>query len=162
MFGDERLPARFWSKVSPSPDGCWRWTARIRPDGYGEMSVASGSRLAHRIAYVALMGTPETDTLDHLCRNRWCVNPAHLEPVTRRENVLRGVALPAVRARQTHCKYGHPLSGDNLHLQPRGNSVQRYCITCRRRNRMKAYARNRDAEKLKMKDYYQSNKEKWE
>lgn len=130
-LGDERLPARFWSKVTPNPDGCWEWVAYIRPDGYGELHVTSGSRLAHRVAYSALIGDPPTDTLDHRCRNRSCVNPGHLEPVTRGENVLRGIGLAAKRARQTHCKNGHALSGGNLATYKRGKSVQRVCRSCR-------------------------------
>jgi hypothetical protein len=69
-------------------------------------------------------------TLDHLCRNKACVNPAHLEPVTNRENVLRGVGLSAENARKTHCKRGHPLSGDNVVVSKGGR--KRRCVACER------------------------------
>lgn len=129
-FGDPRLTELFWSKVTEAPDGCWNWTAYRDPHGYGRFRNLGRAMLAHRVAYHAsTLDYP--NTLDHLCRNRACVNPEHMEPVTRGENVLRGEGLPARRARQTHCKSGHPLSGENLATYKRGESVQRVCRACR-------------------------------
>ena len=85
---------RFWAKVF-AEDGaaCWRWLAAVNTSGYGHFRTsAHRTRLAHRMAYEMCVGPiPEGLTLDHLCRNRLCVNPAHLEPVTVRENLRRGL-----------------------------------------------------------------------
>lgn len=113
----------FWSKVDRrGADECWPWLAYRTAEGYGRFNVdRRRPENAHRIAYRLLVGPiPQGLTLDHLCRNRGCVNPAHLEPVSRGENVLRGISTAAQRARQTHCLRGHPLFGPNLHIDSRG------------------------------------------
>lgn len=122
------LADRFWLKVDITP-GCWLWKASRYSTGYGCLMNKGGSWLAHRISYELNVGPiPEGLELDHLCRVRGCVNPAHLEPVTHRENGLRGVGQGALNARKTDCKRGHPLSGDNLYMQ----NGTRQCVTCRR------------------------------
>ena len=90
--GRTLLDDRFWSKVDKLGDrwACWLWTGATM-EGYGQFSYAGQSQLAHRLAYTELVGPiPGGMTLDHLCRTRACVNPLHLEPVTNRENILRG------------------------------------------------------------------------
>jgi len=84
---------RFWARVDKAaPGGCWIWTGAVEGKGYGAPSINGVKRPAHRLAYEDLVGpVPEGLHLDHLCRVRRCVNPAHLEPVTSRENTLRGV-----------------------------------------------------------------------
>lgn len=86
---------RFWAKVAIPADvmtGCWLWGAMKDPRGYGRFNLDKGPRLAHRIAYTLVKGAiPGGLGLDHLCRAHGCVNPAHLEPVTQRENVRRGL-----------------------------------------------------------------------
>lgn len=112
---------RFTVKALPLDDGCWLWCGYVMPNGYGQFRT-NDSSLAHRFAYTAHVGpVPDGLDLDHLCRNRWCVNPAHLEPVSRSENLRRGVR----KLQQQTCKNGHPLSGDNL--KPAG---QRQCRAC--------------------------------
>ncbi len=101
----------FWEKVDRSggPDSCWPFLGYLNPKSYGRYRELGGrTTQAHRYAYEALVGPiPEGLTLDHLCRTRACVNPAHLDPVTNRENVLRGVGLSAQNARKDRCRNGH-------------------------------------------------------
>lgn len=95
--------------------GCWEWVGTTNLDGYGRMYVAGRLKQAHREMYERVNGPITTGlTLDHLCRNRVCINPDHLEAVPHRVNVLRGNGWAGKHARQTHCSQGHPLSGDNL------------------------------------------------
>ena len=110
--------------------GCWVWTAYRDRDGYGVVSDTSNrGRRAHRAVYELHVGPiPEGLQLDHLCRNTGCVNPAHLEPVTCRVNLLRGDTVNARNAQKTHCKRGHEFTPENTGRQPRG----RYCRTCSR------------------------------
>lgn len=107
--------------------------------------MAGGRRravLAHRLAYEILVGpVPAGLTLDHLCRNRACMNPAHLEPVTMRANVLRGEAPAARQARRTHCRHGHPLIPEpHAH-----RSGRRYCPICYKAYFKKRYRAERRA-----------------
>jgi hypothetical protein len=127
---------RFWAKVAfGAAGGCWLWTGS-KSTGYGLFAVGSTldeSRRkvrAHRWSYEALKGAiPAGLDLDHLCRVRACVNPDHLEPVTRGENARRGDA-GAHLAAKTHCPQGHPYSGDNLYIRPSDGA--RECRTCKR------------------------------
>ena len=117
----------FFTSVVKTSD-CWLWTGmRSVGGGYGRFVWKRKSFLAHRVSYLLHHGAvPRRLTLDHLCRNRLCVNPAHLEPVTIGENVLRGIGIPAMNARKTHCKNGHPFSGANLRIAGK----RRVCRTC--------------------------------
>ncbi len=86
---------------------------------------------AHRWAYEQARGAiPDGMHLDHLCRNTLCVNPDHLQAVTARENLRRGVGFAGTNARKTRCPAGHPYSGDNVYIRPASGS--RVCVTCRR------------------------------
>lgn len=128
------LPDRFSSKVHRHASGCWLWTACLTSNGYGRFSWEGKVRLAHRVSYTLLVGpVPEGLELDHLCRVRHCVNPEHLEPVTRRENIHRGFGITAVHARKTHCPQGHEYTEDNLLVSAldRGNRVCKACLASR-------------------------------
>lgn len=122
---------------------CWVYPGSInRQTGYGKAWFRERQATfdAHRAAYIMLRGeVPKGLTLDHLCRNRSCCNPWHLEAVTIRVNLLRGDGPSANQARQTHCKRGHPLSGDNLFLV---KGRKRGCVICRRWH-MREYYRRR-------------------
>jgi hypothetical protein len=130
---------RFWSKVHKT-DSCWNWTgARGHQRGvpaYGQLKLNGRPVKAHRISYVLAGGTlVDGMHIDHLCRNTGCVNPAHLEQVTPRENVRRGINPAADNARKAHCKHGHRYTDDNTLLKHRADGRQeRVCLTCRPKN----------------------------
>lgn len=132
-LGPMTFRERFDARIEKTAT-CWLWTGSHSRGGYGQVQIGRRSKnghpspaLAHRVAYELFVGPiPEGLTIDHLCRVRHCVNPAHLEPVTRGENTLRGNGACAVNARKTHCKRGHLLDGDNVRLRPTG----RECRAC--------------------------------
>lgn len=123
-----------------TPEVCWVWSGAPNTSGYGMLRIdRKTSQLAHRVGYELLVGPiPEGLQLDHLCRNRLCVNPAHLEPVDSRTNTLRGETLAARQAAQTHCVHGHPFSGENLTVTRFG---KRRCNTCNRERAREQRAR---------------------
>ncbi len=88
----DKWDSRFLAKVEFSADGCWDWCGWVAPNGYGQVRLMKKLYYAHRLSYLAFVGEiPAGLDLDHLCRNRRCVNPYHLEPVTRKENLDRGL-----------------------------------------------------------------------
>ncbi|MDX3315184.1 HNH endonuclease signature motif containing protein [Streptomyces sp. ME08-AFT2] len=127
--------ARFWVKVAaPDSNGCWLWTGKVNRYGYGDFGLRKRLVKAHRFAYTVTRGPiPDGLVLDHLCRVRHCVNPAHLEAVTQRENTLRGDAPSARRARLTHCPQGHPYSKANTYVTSRNERKCRACHRIRQR-----------------------------
>ena len=123
---------RFWQYVSKS-EGCWHWKGTTSK-GYGLFATgAAGRRVtvqAHRFAYEDTVGPiPDGLQLDHLCRVRHCVRPAHMDPVDNRTNSLRGFSVSALNARKTHCINGHEFTLENTYQKPDGG---RQCKTCRR------------------------------
>lgn len=125
----EMKPGPEWKRVTISEGGCWLWRG-VTTGGYGYMDIRGQRFLAHRVAYTLFVGAiPKGKQLDHLCRVRHCINPAHLEVVTSRENVLRGEGISAQNARKTHCKNGHPFSAENTRNRPDG---RRRCRECER------------------------------
>jgi hypothetical protein len=149
-----RLPLsdRFWRYVQQG-DGCWIWAGSKDSKGYGQIS--SGGRqgrrvLAHRLSYTIAKGQiPEGLDLDHLCRNPACVNPDHLEPVTRGENTRRGnaaAATRAARAAKPNCKHGHAWTPTNTYTDPHGH---RRCRTCERANDQRQKAKLKEARRVR-------------
>ena len=126
---------RFWARIQPdAATGCWVWGGS-KSGGYGRFMVEGIMLGVHRWSYERFVGSiPAGLDIDHLCRNRGCVNPAHLEPVTRRENLMRAETLAARCASQTHCVNGHPFSPENTFLQRDGPRLKRRCRECSRIN----------------------------
>lgn len=118
---------RFWSKIDKQQDGCWEWPGARIKGGYGQ--TWNGKRVipAHRFAYESVNGLiEEGKVLDHRCRNRACVRPDHLEPVTHKTNILRGEGIAAKNAMKTHCVHGHLFDDRNTRYHKMG----RTCRTC--------------------------------
>lgn len=149
----DELPDRVRSKIQVDEAGCWVWTASMYNGGYGRIRFEKKDYVAHRLVYELLVSQiPAGLQLDHLCRVRTCVNPAHLEPVTCRENLMRGETHAAANAAKTHCVHGHALEGDNLVMR-RGYRTCRRCArdatdawTGANRDRVNAGKRRRAAE----------------
>lgn len=126
---------RLLNRVDVDPKtGCWIWTGSTTPGGYGQIGMGSmtdGSRrlmAAHRVAYEIFIGQiPEDYQLDHLCRNRACIFPNHLQPVTQQENIRRGDG-GAFWAAKTQCPHGHPYDAANTAIY----QGRRFCLTCRK------------------------------
>lgn len=116
--------------------GCWIWTARTNETGYARAWFNKKAFYAHRLFYELLRGPIYSETLDHVCRVRCCINPWHLEQVSNKENVLRGTGITAQNAKKDRCLRGHIFSGDNLHLYKNGH---RQCRVCRRMRELRSF-----------------------
>ena len=117
----------------------------ISTTGYGRFTIKRKSFQAHIISYEMKNGLMKNGLeLDHLCRNRWCVNPDHLEAVTHRENCLRGTGMTAINAKKTHCKNGHEFSKENTRIIiNRYGNKQRNCRICCRKIKNESAKRKR-------------------
>jgi hypothetical protein len=115
--------------IIPEPNsGCWLWLGTRSSNSYGMFWLNGRYEMAHRVVYEEFRAKISDGlTLDHLCRNTFCVNPNHLEPVTYRTNTLRGISLVAQNAKKTICKRGHHLSGNNLYLRSNGGRACKKC-----------------------------------
>lgn len=126
----ERILSRITHEDRGFATPCWTSNRSQNGDGYTKLTFDKKLRATHRFAYEVFVGPiPEGAVIDHLCRNRACCNPDHLEPVSPRENVLRGETIVAANARKTHCGRGHPLISGNL-VPSNLRQGSRTCQTC--------------------------------
>lgn len=136
---------RFAAMTEVSPTGCIEWTGSLYRNGYGQFYPGPNHTpqklLAHRFAYEWFVGAiPDGLDIDHLCRNRKCVNPDHLEPVTRGENVRRAFALT------THCPAGHGYDEANTYVRP--GTAHRKCRACMRKRDLERADRKNAARRI--------------
>lgn len=137
-----RLPLieRLMTYTAIDENDCWVWQGSRSSLGYGRIGVEGRMKRAHRVSYELHVGPiPEGLSIDHLCRNRACINPAHLEPVTHAENVRRGVSPSALNATKTHCKRGHEFTPENTITISGGYRSCRICMRQHQRNFARKY-----------------------
>ncbi len=134
----ERLPQRMQMLITSNlvGTGCWLWNGGLNEDGYGTTTLNSRTMGAHRAVTLILTGSVGPE-LDHLCRTRNCVNPSHMESVTHRVNVLRGLGIAAKYAQRTHCKHGHEFTPENTYRK--GHA--RICVLCKKEKNEKSYVK---------------------
>lgn len=140
MFEAARVAHKIAQRISITNEGCWEWLGKKDRHGYGHIYFDGKHRLAHRVVYSSFVkDIPAGLQVDHLCRNRCCINPDHMELVTGAENTARGVSFSAINSAKTHCIHGHELAADNVYMIGRG----RACRKCRNLSSIKYHAKKR-------------------
>ncbi len=140
----------FWTKATPgtrtwNDEPCLEWQLHRDKDGYGKVHLDGKMHRAHRVAYEMAVGPiPPKYEIDHLCRNPCCINPRHLEAVTKRVNVLRGLSFCAVNAALTHCKNGHEFTPENTRIHVYPKETRRMCRACDRDRQRQYTLRQRE------------------
>lgn len=130
MFLTESEKRRFYKRIVIQED-CHVWTGTICNGGYGVMNIRGRMIRVHRIAFFLEHGKISESSamcIDHLCRNRLCVNPKHLEQVTKGTNVLRGIGIAAMNTRKTYCSNGHEYTKDNTYINKYGHRSCKICM----------------------------------
>lgn len=127
------LQERFDAKYIPEPNsGCWLWIGSVNTNGYGQIQFGKKLGRAHRVSlYLDGRDIPDGLVVDHLCGNRQCVNPSHLEAVTQQENTVRGMRAHP-RKKPSHCGFGHEMVAENTYVRP--DTGVWVCIECRRKH----------------------------
>lgn len=134
-YTTDQWTAAYWQRVRFGLT-CWNWTGADNGHGYGVFSIHARQQYAHRIAYELHVGPiPAGTEIDHLCRNRRCVNPDHLEAVSHAVNMHRGDTIAAKNAAKTHCPKGHPFDDANTAYRPNGGRRCRACAAEYQRKR---------------------------
>lgn len=134
---------KFWRSVGPDETGgdCWVWAGFLDSKGYGKLSSRGKTLFAHRVSYELIVAEiPDGLQIDHLCRNKSCVNPWHLEPVTGSVNTLRAVEA---RIPPTHCRHGHEYTDETLLIRPTPTGSTRKCRICVRQHDRDKHERRR-------------------
>ena len=164
-INNDEAKERFYSQIKKTEDGCWLWQGALKPLGYGRIRYMGKTMFAHRFSKSMIEPLVENLEIDHLCRNRACVNPDHLEQVDHRTNIYRSpihfvndaTKRPNKGVLKTHCKYGHLKSGANLSIWG-GARICRKCYQVRKLkyrskpsiiDREREYARNYKSMKRK-------------
>lgn len=143
LWGDRRIPRKIWLRVdSRIETGCWLWTGYVRRDGYGVINRGGRIERVHRLMYATFIAPLDPDlVIDHRCRVRRCCNPAHLDQVTDRVNVVERASATSIavqRLKQTHCVNGHEFTPENTFTRPQRPGT-RECRACQdARNKARA------------------------
>ncbi len=153
----EDIKKRLFKHSTPEPNtGCHIWFGACYINGYGTIGVSKKVLSAHRVSYFVYKGDiPEDFVVDHLCNNKFCINPDHLEAKTQHKNILRSNAISVQNASKTHCNNGHEFTKDNTRINKQGS---RDCITCLNERKKKYYQKHLSDILEKKAEYYKKNR----